>query len=191
MDRNPYEVLGVREDATEEEIKIAYRDLVKKYHPDKHQDNPLEGLAEEKLREINEAYDYIMKFGGNGSFTGDSGGFGASSEFAQIRQYLDMGNLGAAEEALNRVSVKNAEWIFLSGMLSYKKGWYDDALSKIQQAMNMDPANNEYQSAYNSLMMRAGGYRTQAYGRGYRSNEDLLCQACQCYLCLDCCCDCI
>ena len=102
-----------------------------------------------------------------------------------------MGNLGAAEEALNRVSVKNAEWIFLSGMLSYKKGWYDDALSKIQQAMNMDPANNEYQSAYNSLMMRAGGYRTQAYGRGYRSNEDLLCQACQCYLCLDCCCDCI
>lgn len=191
MDRNPYEVLGVREDATEEEIKIAYRDLVKKYHPDKHQDNPLEGLAEEKLREINEAYDYIMKFGGNGSFTGDRGGFGASSEFAQIRQYLDMGNLGAAEEALNRVSAKNAEWIFLSGMLSYKKGWYDDALSKIQQAMNMDPANNEYQSAYNSLMMRAGGYRTQAYGRGYRSNEDLLCQACQCYLCLDCCCDCI
>ena len=64
-------------------------------------------------------------------------------------------------------------------------------LSKIKQAMNMDPANNEYQSAYNSLMMRAGGYRTQAYGRGYRSNEDLLCQACQCYLCLDCCCDCI
>ena len=191
MDRNPYEVLGVREDATEEEIKIAYRDLVKKYHPDKHQDNPLEGLAEEKLREINEAYDYIMKFGGNGSFTGDNDGFGASSKFAQIRQYLDMGNLGAAEEALNRVSVKNAEWIFLSGMLSYKKGWYDDALSKIQQAMNMDPANNEYQSAYNSLMMRAGGYRTQAYGRGYRSNEDLLCQACQCYLCLDCCCDCI
>ncbi|HOJ12845.1 MAG TPA: DnaJ domain-containing protein, partial [Clostridiales bacterium] len=58
---NPYEVLGVKEGANDEEIKRAYRELVKKYHPDQYRDNPLAKLAEEKLREVNEAYEYLMK----------------------------------------------------------------------------------------------------------------------------------
>ena len=64
---NPYEVLGVPEGASEEEIKRAYKELVKKYHPDKYQDNPLSDLAEEKLQEINEAYDMLMKGRGSGA----------------------------------------------------------------------------------------------------------------------------
>ena len=60
MARNPYEVLGLKPGATEEEIKAAYRELVKKYHPDRYQDNPLNDLAEEKMREINEAYETLM-----------------------------------------------------------------------------------------------------------------------------------
>ncbi len=59
--QNPYEILGIKEGANQEEIKAAYREQVKKYHPDKHQDNPLQELAEEKLQEINEAYEYLMK----------------------------------------------------------------------------------------------------------------------------------
>lgn len=58
---NPYEVLGVSENASEAEIKKAYKELVKKYHPDKYQNNPLSDLAEEKLQEINEAYDMLMR----------------------------------------------------------------------------------------------------------------------------------
>ena len=60
MARNPYEVLGLKPGATQEEIKAAYRELVKKYHPDRYQDNPLNDLAEEKMREINEAYETLM-----------------------------------------------------------------------------------------------------------------------------------
>ena len=70
---DPYEVLGVSPNASEEEIKNAYRELVKKYHPDKYVDNPLADLAEEKLREVNEAYDEIM----NGRM-GSGGGFGSA-----------------------------------------------------------------------------------------------------------------
>ena len=64
---NPYEVLGIKEGASEEEIRAAYRELVKKYHPDKYQDNPLGELAQEKLQQVNEAYDQIMRGGSRGA----------------------------------------------------------------------------------------------------------------------------
>lgn len=192
MINNPYEILGVKENASEEEIKTAYRELVKKYHPDKYQNNPLSDLAEEKLREVNEAYDMIMKnkaSGGSGAY--QQGGTGSRDpQFEAIRREIDAGNLGRAEAMLSRIQVKNAEWIFLSGMISYKKGWYDDAMSKIQQAVGMDPQNQEYRRALSALMSAGGGYRNAAAGRGYRSTEDAFCQALQCYCCSDMCCDC-
>ena len=58
---DPYKVLGVSRDATDEEIKKAYRDLARKYHPDNYANNPLADLVQEKMKEINEAYDTIQK----------------------------------------------------------------------------------------------------------------------------------
>ena len=60
MAKNPYEILGVRPGASEEEIKKAYREMVKKYHPDKYKNNPLEDLAKEKMQEINQAYESLQ-----------------------------------------------------------------------------------------------------------------------------------
>ncbi|MCD8332320.1 MAG: DnaJ domain-containing protein, partial [Oscillospiraceae bacterium] len=57
---DPYQVLGVKSDASDEEIKRAYRELARKYHPDNYQNNPLADLAEEKMKDINEAYDAII-----------------------------------------------------------------------------------------------------------------------------------
>jgi molecular chaperone DnaJ len=189
---NPYEILGIKEGASEAEIKAAYKAMVKKYHPDRYQDNPLSDLAEEKLREVNEAYDYLMKFGSaGGSSTGGYQQSSAAPEFQQIRRDLDAGRLRQAEAALNRMQVKNAEWVFLNGMLAYKKGWYDEAASNIQQAVNMEPNNMEYRRTLNTLMNQGSGYRNAAAGRGYQSNNDVFCQALQCYCCLDLCCDCI
>lgn len=190
---NPYEVLGVRQDASEEEIKAAYKELVKKYHPDKYQNNPLSDLAEEKLQEVNEAYDMLMKNSNvnSGGYSQAQNPRNASAEFAQVRKSIDAGNLGLAEQTLNRIQNRNAEWMFLSGMLSYRKGWYDDGVSKIQQAVSMDPHNPEYNQALNQMVGAGRQYQNTAYGRGYNSNEDMMCKMCQCYLCADCCCDCI
>ena len=58
--KDPYSVLGVSKNATDDEIKNAYRELARKYHPDNYGDNPLSDLAGEKMKEINEAYDSIM-----------------------------------------------------------------------------------------------------------------------------------
>jgi len=194
--QNPYEVLGVREGASLEEIKAAYRELVKKYHPDKHQDNPLQDLAEEKLQEINEAYEYLMKnhgkAGGYGGRAGSSSGYGGyqSQEFAEVRRMIDRGDIIGAEAALSRSRNRNAEWYFLYGMLMLRKGWYDEAISNVQRAISMDPGNMEYRNAMNSIMATGAGYRTQAFGRGYTTNDEL-CRLLQCYCCADALCDCI
>ena len=197
--QNPYEVLGIKEGASLDEIKAAYREQVKKYHPDKHQNNPLADLAEEKLQEINEAYDYLMKNHGNGggyggstngrSYAGGGNTGYKSPEFNEVRRMIDRGNLMGAEATLNRINTRNAEWFFLSGMISLRKGWYDDAVNNVQTAISMDPSNTEYRNAMNSIMTSGAGYRTQSYGRGYTSNDEL-CRLLQCYCCADALCDC-
>lgn len=196
---NPYEVLGVREGASEEEIKKAYKELVKKYHPDKHQNNPLSDLAQEKLQEVNEAYDMLMKNSGTSSYSYGYGGGSSSNgssnvtaDYAQCRRYIDMGNLRAAEQILNGTRDRSAEWFFLSGMVSYRKGWYDDARNKIQTATSMEPNNREYSQAYGRIINMGGQFQNQSFGRGYGGNSnDMCCQALQCYICADCCIDCI
>ena len=192
--QNPYEVLGIKEGASQEEIKAAYREQVKKYHPDKHQDNPLQELAEEKLQEINEAYEYLTKNGGvsaGGNGNGRNNGTqNQSTEFTEVRRMIDRGNIPGAEALLNRSRTKNAEWFFLNGMISLRKGWYDDAVNNVQTAMSMDPSNFEYRNAMNSIMSSGNGYRTSSFGRGYNSNDEL-CKMLQCYCCADALCDCM
>ncbi len=97
---NPYEVLGIKEGASEAEIKAAYKEMVKKYHPDRHHDNPLSDLAEEKLQEVKQAYDILMNSSSAGysRSPGSSGSSGsAAADYAQIRREIDAGNLQAAE----------------------------------------------------------------------------------------------
>ena len=80
MTKNPYEVLGVSPSASDDEIKKAYRELTRKYHPDANVNNPLADLAEEKFKEVQEAYDIIMRERenrGNGGYGGY--GYGNSS----------------------------------------------------------------------------------------------------------------
>ncbi|MDO4175891.1 MAG: J domain-containing protein [Bacillota bacterium] len=218
---NPYEVLGVREGASEAEIKAAYKELVKKYHPDKYVDNPLADLAEQKMQEINQAYDTLMKggaaaggynagpnnggnpFGQNGPF-GPGGPFGQGSpfgqqarprqsDFIQVRRDIDGGRLDAAETALNNSSNRNAEWFFLKGVVASRKGWYDEAMNNLQTAVNMDPENVEFRQHYAAVANRGNVFRNQAQGRGYQQagGDDFCCQALQCYICADCCCDCM
>jgi len=193
--RNPYEVLGIKEGAGEDEVKRAYRELVKKYHPDQYRDNPLSKLAEEKLREINEAYDYLMKngFAGKGKGPRNNGSQwnnqNDSSLFNQIRVNINNGNTGLAEDMLNRSGTRNAEWYYLKGLIFLRKGWYDEAFTHMQTAVNMEPSNFEYRNALNRLNMSNRGYRDNAFGRGYNQGPDF-CQLCTCLWCSDCCCEC-
>lgn len=192
---NPYEVLGLKPGASEAEIKAAYKELVKKYHPDKYQNNPLADLAQEKLQEVNEAYDTLMKNrsgaaagGGYGQQGGASYSANSSSNYYAVRQALDMNDLLSAERILINAPDRDAEWFFLSGVLSYKKGFVDDGLSNIRQAMNMDPNNMEYRRIYQQMLNSGMMYRTRSNGQGYNQSRQSDCcsDCCTIYLCSSC-----
>lgn len=153
---DPYQVLGVSETATDEEIKKAYRELARKYHPDNYHDNPLADLAQEKMKEINAAYEQITKMRGAGGYQGgyQSGGYAqygqsasGSSVLQQVRIAIQTGNISRAEALLANYSDHNAEWNFLRGAVCYRRGWLDEAKRYYQTACQMDPSNPEYRQA--------------------------------------------
>ena len=126
---NPYEVLGVSETATDEEIKAAYRKLAKKYHPDNYADSPLADVAEQKMKEINEAYDTINQMRQKGKGTGSTGSSSysgsANSQFYNVRIYIQRNMIDQAEQILDSTPMGNrtAEWYYLKGMCAYRRGW--------------------------------------------------------------------
>ena len=157
---NPYEVLGIKPGASQDEIKSAYRKLIKQYHPDKFIDNPLKDLAEEKMIAINEAYDALTKNSGNNNYNSSNTSNSANSsyEFQEIRRSIQSGNYAFAENKLNSISNRTAEWHYLYGAVLLNKGWYDSALEHMNTAVNMDPNNFEYRQGLNSLKQRSNNY---------------------------------
>lgn len=173
--RDPYQVLGVPSTATDEEVKKAYRDLARKYHPDNYHDNPLADLAQERMKEINEAYEAVQsqrKAARTGGYSGGYGGYQAGyqsgyqsggSRYQRIRMAISQGNLNLAEELLNAMTDHDAEWSFLKGAICYRRGWLDEARRYYQNAVNMDPDNQEYQRALDIAEGRSTAYRPEGY----------------------------
>ena len=168
---DPYKVLNVSPSASDEEVKKAYRDLARKYHPDNYHDNPLADLAQEKMKEINEAYEQIQKqrkaggsYGGQRQSyygTTSSGYTSADPTMQQIRIAISRGDISQAERLLNAVSNHNAEWNFLMGNVCYRRGWLDEARRYFETACRMEPENPEYRQALAVFSSR--GYRPQGY----------------------------
>ena len=190
---DPYIVLGVDRNASDEDIKKAYRELARKYHPDHYADNPLSSLAAEKMKEINEAYDAIMnerrgKAGGN-----SSGAYTASGEFKDVRDMINRGQIDQAQIVLDGVPInkRNAEWYFLSGMVQYRRGYFDNAYSSFANAVRLDSNNPEYAQAFRNIQRRSAGN----YGNPYRTYGNAggcdACDCCQGLVCADCCCECM
>lgn len=204
--KDPYEVLGVSRTASDNEIKAAYRELVKKYHPDNYANNPLADLASEKMKEINEAYDAITRSragqgsaynggyqpGGSYQSSGSyqSGGYksyqtSSNAAYSQVRSYLNANQLDAAESLLNTASNRDAEWYYLKGMIAYRRGWLDEARQHYQTACAMVPGNYEYQNALRSVQ---GGYTPYRQTNYQRSDMDTACDICNALMCLNCLC---
>lgn len=200
---DPYVFLGVDRNATDEQIKDAYRALARKYQDDSYTAGPLKDVAAQKMRELDEAYDAIMnERRGQGNASGKSQYRGytnygnasydaysyGGSQFSDIRAKINAGRMDDAETILDGIppAQRSAEWYFLKGQIQQRRGWFDEAYKNYSSACQMDPGNREYAAAFNALNQNArGGYReTRGGGCG-------ACDICSSLLCADCCCECM
>lgn len=193
--KNPYEVLGISPSATNEEVRDAYRALAKKYHPDNYVDSPLADMAEEKMKEINSAYDEILRIRAEGkssssqSSDSQSGYKGAyREEYSKIRQAINNNDFKLAEQLLNQIEQfkRDAEWFFLKGCVLLHSGYHFDAIRYINRACELDPENHEYATLRDNLRAQSN-----AYGNPTSRESGVgcsLCDICSFLICLDCMC---
>ena len=191
--KDPYEILGVHKGASDEEVKNAYRELARKYHPDNYENNPLADLAEDKMKEINEAYDAIMATRSGKRKKNHQNSYAGGGSFPDIRALIASGRLEEAQELLDGVPVdqRDAEWYFLNGTVLYRRGWFDAAYASLSNACRMDPQNPEYRQALAHVQRGRSGYAPGGYRTTTVNNGCNACDICNTLICMDCCCECM
>ena len=199
---DPYKVLGVSPNASDEEIKRAYRKLAKQYHPDL---NPGDAEAARKMQQVNAAYDQIKNpekyrtqntggYGGYSSYDpfGGFGGYqqrtysdrsGADSYQQAALNYIRFGRYQEALQALSNSTDRNANWYYLSALAHDGLGNQVTALEHIRRAVSMEPDNLLYLRTLEQIENGGAGYRQQAGSfRGFQMRADPCSSLCLCYL---------
>ena len=176
MIEDPYKVLGVSRDASDDEIKRAYRRLAKQYHPDL---NPGDPVAAKKMQEINAAYEQIKDPQKAAQSSGPQSGYGGYSydPFGQYRQqqeeagdpyqrsayqYIRFRRYQEALNALSNSPQRNAQWYYLSALANDGLGNRVTALEHIKRAVSMDPDNYQYLRTLEEMENGGAAYRRQA-----------------------------
>lgn len=210
---DPYKVLGIMPGATDEEIKKAYRNLSRKYHPDANVNNPNRMLAEEKFKEVQQAYDLIMKqkqqgysYGGGAQGAYGYGGFGSgrsngaygggysqgtdSVEMQAAANYIANRCYKEALNVLSGITNQNARWYYYSAMANAGVGNTATAMEHVGMAVQMEPSNMEYRQLKQQLEFGGTWYTNMgsAYERPYASSGNLCLSLIFMNILCNCCC---
>ena len=201
---DPYQILGVDRNATDEEIKRAYRRLAKQYHPDA---NPGDEYAAKKMQEINDAYDRIKNpEKQQGASSQGHNPYGQSYGYDPFRGYYQRQSYGQRyadshlqaaynyilyrryREALNVLAqfegAKNAAWYYLSALANQGMGNQVTALEHMRKAVSMEPDNQEYLNALDRMEHGGDAYRRHAGNfQGFNLGMNPCATLCLCMLC--------
>lgn len=185
---DPYRVLGIQRGASDDEIKKAYRALSRKYHPDANINNPNKALAEEKFKEVQQAYNQIMKekeLGESGQSFGDYEDFGGFGSFGYGRQradtaededtmhfraaanYIQSRHYHEALNVLSNITDRNGQWYYLSAIANAGLGNNVIGLEHAKTAVQKEPNNRQYQMLLQQLQTGGDWYQTRQTSYGY------------------------
>lgn len=193
MTQDPYQVLGVGRTATDDEIKKAYRELSRKYHPDSYVNNPLANLAEEKFKEVQEAYDTIMNERQNGGGYSNAGSYtnqtySGTGELNEVANMINSRRFQDAVSILASINNRTAQWYYLSAIANLGLGNNMIAVEHARTASSMEPGNMQYRNLVNQLSFGNQRYNTTGagYGRSGMDAGDLCCNLCIADQCCEC-----
>lgn len=195
MQKDSYLILGVGPDADEKTIRAAYEKLRKQY-TDKLFSEGEEGMeASKKLSEIDLALADCLENLVKTEATKDYG-----TEFGLVEKYIKDGDIEKAQNALDDMESRNAEWHYFQAMIYYKKSWHLDCKKQLQIAISMDSTNEKYKKSLDKLEAiingsqqqenaQRGGYQQQQYT--VQDNSGACCNTCATLCCMDTCCECM
>ncbi|MCR4834423.1 MAG: J domain-containing protein [Butyrivibrio sp.] len=200
---DPYKVLGISRDASDDEVKKAYRNMSRKYHPDANINNPNKDKAEEMFKLVQQAYDQIMKersggYSSSSGYSGHSSGFGGFGDFGGYSQsssqndedslhfraaanYIKSHHFTEAQNVLNSMNNRNAMWYYYSAIVSSGLGNNVTALEYAKTASSMEPYNRNYSELVEQLQMGGSWYntmRTPYYSGGVNMDSSACMRLC-------------
>ncbi len=158
MDHEYYELLGVSENATDEEIKESYRTLKKKYNEERWLDGEAGNNAARMLQKLDVAYEEIMRERREKARNTEG-----KSGYEEVAELIKKGDLSAAQTALDNFNERGAEWHYLQSVVFYKKNWMNESKKQLEIAIQMDGSNAKYRDAYEKLKARTE-YKQQTGG---------------------------
>ena len=139
MNHEYYELLGVSEEASDEEIKESYRALKKKYNEERWLDGEAGNNAARMLQRLDVAYEEIMRERREKARNTEG-----KSGYEEVAELIKKGDLSAAQAALDNFNERGAEWHYLQSVVFYKKNWMNESKKQLEIAIQMDGANAKY-----------------------------------------------
>lgn len=183
MYKKYFDILNISESASLSDVQNAYKNLINKYNEELNTDDSNFNEINQKILEINSAYDYLI----NNVFNNPT------NSMEQIRNLINSNQLDEARNKLWKIENRNAEWNYLMGQIYYKEGWYDKSQNHFEIAYNLEPNNFEYSQAYNSFNRSNNEFRTTYTKRTRYENDGCssgCCDTCCTLFCIDSCCEC-
>ncbi len=162
-----YKILNVSENASNEEIEIAYKTLKEKYQRERFLEGEEGNLAAKNLTKLENAYEVIKSSRVKTDETGET-----KTDFSEVEKLLKDGNVSKAQEILDEINDRNAEWHYLQSVIFYKKNWMNDSKRQLEIAISLDPQNLKYLDAYAKLKQKIDFAQQRFNSGNYQGNPN-------------------
>lgn len=162
--KNPYEILGLTPDASEEELRARYEQLVAKYKDERFLPGEAGNQAAEKLNDVEDAWREIMR---------DIEARKYSNDYDRIAALIKQKNYNAAQDALDAIADRGAQWHFYQSQVYYYREWLTECRKNLTMAIDLDPNNEKYRTALSRLDTVMGNGKADPKNVHSQSGDDI------------------